>query len=314
MVGFIIKRILSVLPVLLGISFIAFGMTFLAPGDPAELVLDQSEIYFPSAEQVEALRIELGLDKPWYVQYFHWLQQAMHGNLGTSYRTGNEVLAELQGRLPITLVLAFMALILSGAGGIGLGFFSVVKRGTLLDKMLQSGLDFLLSMPSFLMALLFILVVGEFLRILPTNGVEGFDGYFLPAVSLSFSTLAMVARLTKNKLLEELGKTYCLVALAHGISTRRIIFFYALPNAIFPVLALLGNFFGGVLGGTVVIETIFSLHGIGSLALEAIKFRDYPLLQGYVLFTGCTFVFVSLGIDLLLYCLNPKVKFEDHVG
>lgn len=313
MFRFIVKRILSVVPVLFGISLIAFGLTFLAPGDPAELILDQNGIYFPSSEQVTVLREQLGLNKPWYKQYIFWLEQVIYGDLGTSYHTGNAVFAELQSRLPITLVLAFIALFLAGAGGIGLGVFSVIERGKLAEKIIQRGFDFLLSVPIFFMALIFILCISEVLHILPSSGIKEFNGYFLPAVSLSFPTMAVIGRFTKRKLLEELGKTYCVVALAHGIKERQMLFLYALPNAIFPVLALLGNFLGGVLGGSVVIENIFSVPGLGSLALEAIKFRDYPLLQGYVLVTGGTFVFISLCMDLLLCYFNPKIKFEDHI-
>lgn len=310
--NFIVKRVLSVIPVLFGISIITFSIAFLAPGDPAEMTLDQNGIYFPTQEQIEQMRVTMGVDASWHRQYFSWIKKALYGDLGHSYHNKNSVLSELRMRVPVTLQLAVPALLLTGLGGIILGTLCALDPKTLPIRILSHLFDIFLATPRFLLALLLIFVMGEILRLLPTSGVTDYKGYLLPTMALSITTIAVVGRLVKNKLAEEIRKPYCFIALAHGIQHRQIVFLYALPNIILPIIAILGNFFGEILGGSIIIENIFALPGLGSMAIEAIRFRDYPLLQGYVLFTGCTYVLISLVLDLLLYLLNPKIRFEEY--
>ena len=254
------------------------------------------------------MREKMGLDEAWYVQYGTWLSHIVQGDAGTAWHTGNSVGQEIERRLPVTVTLALCALAWAGAGGVALGILVVFFRGSLLGHVLSALIHLLLSTPSFLLAIALILIVGETWGILPTSGIEKIEGYILPSMALSLVTLAMTSQLLSSRLHEELGALYCKVAAARGLSSWRVLVTYALPNALLPVLALLGNYFGAVLGGSVIVESVFALPGIGSLAMEAIRFRDYPLLQGYVFLTGTIFVFVSLGVDLLAYYLDPRTR------
>ena len=307
---FSVKKILITLVVLMGISLIAFVINYLSPGDAATLVLDQNGIFTPTEEQINIVRENLGLNAPWYKQYILWLSKVMHGDFGISYKTGNSVLSEIASRISITLTLALAASSLATFCGISFGLIGILKKNCFIGKLLGIMENTFLAAPSFLMSLLLILVVSEFLRVLPTSGAESIAGFVLPTFALSFTMIALVSRLLKEKLREEMNKQYFYVAIARGIPLKEVVLLYALPNAILPVLALLGNYFGGILGGSVVIESIFALPGLGSLALEAIRFRDYPVLQAYVLIMGCVFTGVFIIIDFLLLYFNPRIRIE----
>jgi len=307
---FFVKKMLIAITVLLGISLITFVISYLSPGDAATLVLDQNGVFSPTEEQINTIRENLGLNAPWYQQYITWLSRILHGDFGISYKTGNSVLTEITSRISVTLTLAFTALSLATICGIGFGIIGTLKRNCFIVKLLGLIENAFLALPSFLMSLLLILVVSEFFRVLPTSGTEKIEGFILPTFALSFTMIALVSRLLKEKLREEMNKQYCYVAIARGIPLKEVVLLYALPNAILPVLALLGNYFGGILGGSVVIESIFALPGLGSLALEAIQFRDYPVLQAYVLITGCVFTGVFIIIDFLLLYFNPRIRIE----
>lgn len=308
MISYCVRRIILAVPVLVGISLLAFILGLLAPGDPAELVLSQSGLDVPTEAQISAMRAELGLDRPVYQQYCSWLGQVLQGDLGSSFSTGRDILQELLLRLPVTVELALLALLLAAVGGIACGTLCAVYKDTALDNVLLFITNALLAVPGFWLALLLILLFSETLRWLPTSGSEGLRSYILPALSISLATLATVCRYMRSSLLRELAAPYFTVARLRGISSCRLLLFYALPNALPPVLALLGNYLAAVLGGSVIAESIFALPGISSLALEAIRFRDYPVLQAYVLFTGWLLVLITLAVDLLLFYFNPKLR------
>ena len=312
MYRYIWKRLLTVLPVMFGITLLTFSLTFFTPGDPAEILLEQAGGSLGSAEDVAALREQLGLNNPWFVQYGQWVSRVIQGDAGVSYRTGNTVFSEILLRLPVTVTLASLALLWASCGGIIMGVMMVVLKGKCLGNFLRGINQMILAMPSFLLALLSILLMGEMLHLLPTSGIDSPLGYLLPSLALSLITMATVAQLLDSRLREELGALYCNVARTRGMKEGRVLLLYALPNALLPVIAMLGNFCGSLLGGAVIIETIFAIPGIGSLAMEAIRFRDYPLLQGYVLFTGAVFVLVSLAVDLLLHYVDSRVRLEEN--
>ena len=207
----------------------------------------------------------------------------------------------------MTAVLAAAALVWAVVGGIGLGLAMAYLRGTMWEQMVRGATQVMLAAPSFLTAILLILVFGVWLHILPTNGVESAAGYVLPSLALALVTLAMTAQLLDSQLRGALSSFYARVARLRGLSEGRVLLVYALPNAMLPVAAMLGNFFAAVLGGAIVVETVFALPGIGSLALDAIHYRDYPLLQGYVLFLGAIYVLVTLAVDLLLARMDPRI-------
>lgn len=304
---YIVRRLMSAVPVLFGISLLAFVLAQLSPGDPAEIMLEGAGMGIPSAEEVRTLRSYLGLDAPPYVQYGLWLWRLLQGDGGMSYHLGMPVFDALLARLPVTVALSVAALGWAVVGGIGLGLLMARMRGTIVEVLVRGITQVMLAAPSFLMAILLILVFGVWLHVLPTNGVESAESYILPSLALALVTLAMTAQLLDSQLREALASFYAQTARLRGLSEMRVLLTYALPNAVIPVAAMLGNFFAAVLGGAIIVETVFALPGIGSLALEAIHYRDYPLLQGYVLFLGGIYILVTIAVDLVLLRLDPRV-------
>lgn len=312
MIKYCYRRILLAVPVLLGISLLAFVLGLLSPGDPAEFALNQNGIDAPTDAQIAAMREELGLNRPIYMQYFNWLTQVLQGNLGSSYINGKDILQELLLRLPVTVELAVLALVFAAVLGITLGTLCAVYKDSLLDKLVQFLTNVLLAVPGFWLALLMILLFSETLHLLPTSGSESLRYFIMPALAVSFSTLATVCRYMRSSLVTEFAMQYFLVARVRGISRIKLLFCYAFPNAMLPIIALLGNYLAGILGGSVIAESIFALPGISSMALEAIRFRDYPVLQAYVLFTGWLLVIITLLVDMLMFYLNPKLRTGDE--
>lgn len=308
---YLLQKLISLVPVLLGISLAAFVLGVISLGNPAELALSQGG-YEPTQEQVEAMEHQLGLDVPYPVQYLRWVGRALTGDLGESYSSRKPVAQELGRRLPVTLKLALCAMVLACAGGLALGCLSALFRGKWPDDVIRGVVNIQLSVPAFWLALLLILLFAEVLHWLPTSGNGGPRHMLLPALVLSSASMATAARLTRSALLAELGKQYCTAAAARGIRRWRLIVRNALPNAAAPVLALLGNSLGGMLGGSVIVESVFALPGIGSYALDAISNRDYPALQGYVLLTGGIYVLITLLVDICSMLLDPKVSLGGH--
>lgn len=304
---YIVCRLLGAVPVLLGISLLAFVLAQLSPGDPAEIMLEAAGTGMPSAEEIAALHSYLGLDQPAYVQYGLWLWRILHGDGGISYHLGMPVFTVLLARLPVTVMLAAASLCWAAVGGIGLGLLMARMRGTGAAMLLHGVTQVMLATPSFLTAIFLILIFGVWLHILPTNGVDTAAGYLLPSFALALVTLAMTAQLLDAQLREALASLYAQTARLRGLSEGRVLLTYALPNALVPVTAMLGNFAAAVLGGAIIVETVFALPGIGSLALDAIHYRDYPLLQGYVLFLGGIYVLVTLAVDLVLARMDPRI-------
>lgn len=304
---YIVRRLLGGVPVLLGISLLAFLLAQLSPGDPAEIMLEGAGVGIPSAEEVASLHAYLGLDAPPYVQYGIWLWRILQGDGGMSFHLGMPVFDALLARLPVTAALAAAALGWAVAGGIGLGLLMARMRGTVVEVLVRGVTQVMLAAPSFLMAVLLILVFGVWLHVLPTNGVDTAQGYILPSLALALVTLAMAAQLLDSQLRDALASFYAQTARLRGLSEARVLLTYALPNALVPVAAMLGNFFAAVLGGAIIVETVFALPGIGSLALEAIHYRDYPLLQGYVLLLGGIYVLVTIAVDLVLARMDPRI-------
>lgn len=304
---YIARRLLGTLPVLFGISLLAFTLAQLSPGDPAELILEGAGTGAPTVEEIAALRSYFGLDAPWYTQYGLWLWRLLHGDGGLSYHLGMPVFTALLARLPVTGMLAVAALFWAVLGGTLLGLLMTHLRGRIGEIVIRCMTQVFLAMPAFLTAILLILVCGVWLHLFPTSGAASPLGYVLPSFALALVTLAMAAQLLDSQLRTALSSLYVQVARLRGLSEGRILLTYALPNAVLPVIAMLGNFFAAVLGGAIIVETVFALPGIGALALEAIHYRDYPLLQGYVLFTGGIHVLVTLAVDLLVARMDPRI-------
>lgn len=305
---YIVKKLALVIPVWLGISAAAFLLGVISPSDPAVLLLSMDGISTPGAQEIAAKRHELGLDRPYILQYLAWLGQVLQGNLGISYITQQPVLDELLLRLPVTVTLAGISLLLVMLVGIPLGVLMAWGKNTGSDFVLRAAALAGTSLPSFWLSILMIWLFAETLQLLPTSGYGSVSQLILPAITLAAGTTGALMRLQRATLLEVLEQNFIFAAKAKGLPGSRIIWRHGLPNALIPVVTLLGNYFGGVLGGSAVIESIYSLPGLGSYVLEAIRGRDYPVIQGYVLFTGCVFVVFNLLVDLVYLGLNPRIR------
>lgn len=308
---YFIGRIFAVIPTLLGITFIAFCLGILSPGNPAEIALSQGG-YQPSPAQIQAMEVTMGLDQAYGIQYLQWMKKIVQGDLGKSYASNRPVAEEIRRRLPMTLKLSAYAFLLTCVLGLGLGILSAWHKDTKVDYVIMTGLNAVLSLPGFWVGLILILVFAETLKWLPTSGYGGIKHMILPALTLSSAAGATIARVTRGALMAEFGKSYYTAAMTRGLSQWQLVVCNALPNALGPILPMIGNYLGGILGGAAVVESIFAIPGLGSYALGAISSKDYPALQAYVLMTGLVYVIISLGVDLLGLWISPKVRLGEN--
>ena len=307
-----VARRLATLPLLmLGISIVSFMLLNFAPGDAAEITLmRQNDGVSPSEEAVRALRQELGLDAPMPVRYGRWISDAVRGDLGESYRSGSSISGELLRRLPATLLLAATALALAVAAGIPLGVLAAVKHGTLMDTFCRLFALVGAAVPSYVMAPALMLLFAVRLDWLPAIGYGSPSQLILPAVALSFGTMAQLMRLTRASLLEVLDQDYMRTARAKGLSETVIVWRHGLKNAILPVVTVLGTSVGYLLGGAIIIETIFGWPGIGQFMVTGISQRDYPVVQGFVLYVALIFLLVNLMVDVSYHWIDPRLHFD----
>jgi peptide/nickel transport system permease protein len=309
---YLARRVLSLLPVWLAISFLAFGMGALAPGDPAEAIYYQT-FGEPPPDQaaLDQLREELGLNEPFPVRYGLWTLGALRGDLGLSYRTGMPVWTQLASRLWSTLELAIGGLIIAGLIAFPLGILAAVRHNTLAD--LAARLFSLIgaAIPSYWLAYMFILLFAVHLHWLPVAGSSSWRHLILPCLTLGLSGAAFLSRLLRSSMLEALGNDYISVARAKGLPERRVILVHAFRNALVPVVTVMGTLLGFLLSGAIIVETVFAWPGLGRLMIDAISFRDYPIIQGFVLFTGTVFVLVNLVVDVSYTWIDPRVRLVD---
>lgn len=305
---YIIERVKSLFIVLVGITIITFFLGLITPGDPAELSLSRGGNFSPTPEQIEQRREEMGLNKPVYLQYLDWLKGVLKGDFGESYSSNEPVAEMIERKLPITVKLAVYSIGITSFLGISLGIISAIYKDTLIDGSINFINNIMLSLPNFWLALLFILLFSEILGWLPTSGDGGWRHMIMPAFALSLVTIATTARVMRSSMIQEFGKQYYLALKSKGISKFNLYIKNILPNSILPILTLLANFMGSILGGSAVIETIFALPGIGSYAIESIYLKDFPYLQAYVLITGFVFVLITSLIDILSIIIDPKIR------
>ena len=306
MIAFISKRILYTLPVVIGVSVAVFLMIHLIPGDPAQLVAGMEA----SEQDVANVRRALGLDQPLYVQYMRFVSRAVLGDFGTSFRTGRGVLDEVGSRYMNTAVLGLAAMLVTLVLGGASGIISAVKKFTAVDNvsMLVSLLG--VSMPTFFLGLLLMLVFSVYLGWFPLTGKGTWLHLVLPALTLGTPSAAVISRLTRSSLLEVLEQDYIRTARAKGLAEFVVINSHAIRNAMIPVVTVLGLQFGYLLGGAVVTETVFAWPGIGRLIVQAILARDFPVVQASVLFLAMTFVLLNLLTDLLYSFLDPRIRLQ----
>lgn len=311
---YIAKRFITLIPVLLGITIFSFFLGVISPGDPAEEALASIGIEVPTTQQLEDMREQLGLNDGIAVQYTRWLSRALQGDLGTSYFTKVSIKDEFMQRIPVTLKVSLLALTMTIVFGVGMGAAMTIWKDTIPDKIMRFVSVLLLSIPGFWLAILMIIIFSEQLHWLPTSGNGGFLHMLMPAFVLASSTVGSVSRMTRSSIVSELGQPYMTAAKSKGLSARMAAAKHAFINSLLPVVTLVGNYFGGILGGTAIVETIFSLRGMGSYVLQGISSRDYPIVQAYVLYAGTIYVLVTLAIDLLYVMVNPKIRLNGGIG
>jgi peptide/nickel transport system permease protein len=311
---YILRRLISIIPILWLVSVLVFSLIHLVPGDPVMVILGTTA----EKVQVEAMRHKLGLDRPLLLQYGSWIGNLLRGELGRSIVSDEPVMEMILHRLPTTLTVAAAALLLSLSISIPAGILSSLRHNTYTDYVFMGLVILAVSMPSFWLALLFILLFSVKLRLLPMMGWvsifadfwEGLKYLILPAMSLAFILAAVVARMTRSSMLEVLREDYIVTALSKGTPKRLIVFKHALKNAFAPVLTIIGFQVGFLLGGTVVIEDIYSIPGVGRLIFTAITNRDYPVVQGCILMVTVVYVFVNAAVDLAYAYFDPRVSYD----
>lgn len=308
MTTYALRRLVYLIPVWLGISFVAFALANLTPGNPARLSLQRQLGRQPTAEEVAQMQAELGLDEPFLVRYVRWLGDALTGDLGTSYRTGESVLSALADRFPNTVQIALLGLVVALLLALPLGVFAAVWRNSAVDHLSRAVALLGASMPSYWVAYLLILLFAVRLHVLPVAGRGTWQHLVLPSVTLGLAASASLMRLTRSEMLEVLGQDFVRTGRAKGLQERTIVVGHALRNALIPVTTVAGMRFAGLLGGAVIVETIFAWPGIGKYALDSIYDRDYPVIQGFVVFMGTVFLLVNLLVDLLYGLIDPRIR------
>ena len=310
----VLIRVLSLVPLWLGISVLAFLLSNLAPGDPATALAHRLSDIPPSEEQIAAIRREYRLDDPLPARYARWLFAVARGDLGRSYRTKEPVIKELVLRFPATLQIACAALAVAIVVGLPLGVVAAARRGSWVDHSARVGALLGASLPSYWLGYLLILLFAITLGWLPVAGAEGAGAAVLPSVTLGLGTAATLARLTRSSLIETLHEDFIRAARAKGLTERAVIWRHALRGALIPVVTILGIAFGHLLGGAVIVETIFAWPGIGKLVVDSIHDRDYPMIQGFVLFMGFVFTFLNLLTDLSYLWIDPRIRLTKQRG
>ena len=306
MLAYLIRRILMTIPVLLGVATLVFALIHLVPGDPAQSMLGEGA----SPEEVANLRHSLGLDRPLLTQYKSFLTGLVKGDLGSSFRYGTPVTREIRDRLFRTVQLAAAAMLVAILCALPLGIIAAVYRGTAIDYLAMTLALAGISMPNFWLGPLLAILFAVSLGWLPVAGTGSFAHIVLPAVTLGVALAAILARMTRASLLEELRELYVLAARARGLSRFRAIVRHAFRNSLIPIVTIIGLQFGAVLTGTIITETIFAWPGVGRLLIQAINFRDYPLVQGCILFISLTYVLMNLLTDLTYGLLDPRIRYD----
>jgi peptide/nickel transport system permease protein len=306
MVMYAARRLLLLVPILLGVSFLTFAIAQVTPGDPVALMLGVTA----TPERVEQLREQLGYNDPFLVQYGRYVWNALHGDLGKSVRGQTDVLDEILARLPSTVELTVAAMLLAVIGGVGAGVVAAISRRRAGQTATMVVALIGLSIPSFWLAIVLILIFGVRLHWVSVAGGEGFKDLILPAFCLALAPAAVLARLTRSSITEVIREDYVRTARAKGLGQRPVVLIHVLRNAMIPVVTVIGLQFAGMLGGAVFIENVFARPGIGRFAVNAIAARDYPQVQGVVLFMAAIYVLFNLAVDLVYGWLDPRIRYD----
>lgn len=308
--AYALRRVLLVIPTLIGISLLSFVLIQFAPGDPSEGFASHSLGRAATRVEIEDARHYLGLDRPLPVQYVSWIAGVFHGDLGRSYSSRELISTELRRRVPYTLELAIPAALLALAVAIPAGIVCAVKRNRLVDQVVRVGALAGASIPSFWLALILIILFAVHLHLTPVAGRGGFRNFILPVATLAAAPAATLTRFIRSSVLEALGSDYVTTARAKGVREALVVGRHALRNSLITVITAFGNSLGHMLAGVTVIETIFVWPGVGKLLVDAVAQRDYPMIQAFVLYIGVVFAFVNLLVDLSYAWIDPRVTLQ----
>ena len=306
MFRFIIKRLLEIIPILLIVSILIFLFVHMIPGDPARLVAGEDA----TLADVEMVRKELGLDKPIVEQYVTYMKNLFKGDMGNSLKTNRPVSEEIGERFMPTFWLTVWSMAWAVVVGLVIGVISATKRNKWQDYLGMFGAVSGLSLPSFWLGLMLIQLFAVTLGWLPTGGMESWKSYILPAFTLGTGVAAVVARFTRSSLMDVLKEDYIRTGRSKGLSERNVTWGHGLRNAMIPVVTMTGLQFGFLLGGSVVIETVFSWPGLGKLLIDSVAYRDYPVIQAEMMIFALEFIVINLIVDLLYGILNPQIRYE----
>jgi peptide/nickel transport system permease protein len=303
---FLLRRVMLTIPVLLGVATLVFALIHLVPGDPAQAMLGDSA----APSDVAELRTKLGLDRPLLAQYERYMAGLVRGDLGTSFRYGTPVRREIAQRMGPTTELALTAMVVAVVIAIPLGVIAALFRGTAIDQAATTASLLGMAMPNFWLGPALALVFAAGLGWLPVSGSGTWAHLVLPSVTLGAALAAITARMTRASLGDELRELYVLAARARGLSRTRAVVAHAFRNSLIPVVTILGLQLGAVLTGTIITETIFAWPGVGRLLIQAINFRDYPLVQGCILLISVTYVTMNLVVDVVYAWLDPRIRYQ----
>lgn len=295
---------MMMIPILFGVSLLIFFILSFVPGNPGEMKLGQEA----PPEVIEAYNESLGFYDPIPVKYVKYIGNALRGDLGESWRTGRSVTEEIAMKLPVTVTLAVCSVIVSAVLGVCLGIISAIKQYSAVDVACTSGAIAFASMPRFWLGMLLMLLFCVKLNILPSNGIGSWKNYVLPVITLALPTAAQIMRLTRSTMLETIKQDYIRTAKAKGASRKSVIWEHALKNALMPVVTVIGVDFGNLMGGTVLVETVFSMSGIGTLMINSIRNQDVPQIQGTILFLALCICITMLVVDIAYAFIDPRVK------
>ena len=305
MIRYTIKRLLLLIPLMLGVSFLVFTILNIVPGDPARVILGEAA----TAEEVAQLNHELGYDQPFVTRYVNFLVGVVTKfDFGTSYRTGAPVINDVLKRIPTSLIVAVLSITGAVIIGVPLGIMSAVKQYSLTDNVSRFVGIFLASVPPFWLGMLLIFFFALNLKVLPTSGVATWKGYVLPSLALALPYASAMLRFTRSAMLETIRQEYVKTARAKGVPERWVVVSHALKNAALPIITIVGTSFGGLLGGAVVTESVFSLPGLGSLLVMGIRTKDIPVVMGATIFYALMFGSIMLLVDLLYAFADPRIK------
>lgn len=306
MLKYTIKRLLGIIPILFLVSIFIFLFVHLIPGDPARLIAGQDA----TIEDIENIREELGLNKPIHIQYVDFITGIFKGDLGNSLKTGRPVIDEIAMRFMPTFWLTVWSMVWAVLIGLIIGVISATKRNKWQDYLGMFTAVSGISMPSFWLGLLLVQLFAVKLGWLPTGGLESWKSYILPSLTLGSGVAAVVARFSRSSLMDVLKDDYIRTGRAKGLNENKVVWKHALKNAMIPVVTMTGLQFGFLLGGSVVIETVFSWPGLGRLLIDSVAFRDYPVIQAEMLLFALQFILINLIVDLIYGFLNPQIRFE----